>query len=251
MKYPCELIKDIMPLYIDEVCSDQSRSAVKEHIEECGECRDHIRKMINGEPLVEYKEKDEEEMIMEDSLKMVKKRINNKFKKTVICCVGIMVIIISAYHLLFTMPIKDVGLENVSVSAKVYPVNELEIIDDDTGTVNTVSSDENDVYTVIIPDAESEIKVSGNIIDEHKYISVVTWSSLYHLSTIRYKGYESMKEEGAEAEEGAVYITKIGTTIFNNKAEEYNHTMKYIEFKKVEKIVYVEDNGRETVLWEQ
>lgn len=44
-KNKCGLIKDILPLYADEVCSEESRKAVAEHISECPECRRELEKM--------------------------------------------------------------------------------------------------------------------------------------------------------------------------------------------------------------
>ena len=41
----CELIRDLLPLYLDDVCSPVSREAVREHISECGECSELLRKM--------------------------------------------------------------------------------------------------------------------------------------------------------------------------------------------------------------
>ncbi len=35
----CEIIKDILPLYIDNCCSDESSEAVRKHLNECDECR--------------------------------------------------------------------------------------------------------------------------------------------------------------------------------------------------------------------
>lgn len=39
MKLSCEVIKDLLPLYEDEVCSEESRGLVEEHLTECAECR--------------------------------------------------------------------------------------------------------------------------------------------------------------------------------------------------------------------
>ncbi len=44
-KNNCELIKDLIPLYADEVCSEESRKAVAEHIAECSNCRSDLEKM--------------------------------------------------------------------------------------------------------------------------------------------------------------------------------------------------------------
>lgn len=39
MKVTCEIAEDLLPLYVDNVCSDQSRRAVEEHLQECEKCR--------------------------------------------------------------------------------------------------------------------------------------------------------------------------------------------------------------------
>ncbi|MBE6857274.1 MAG: zf-HC2 domain-containing protein [Ruminococcus sp.] len=44
-KNNCELIKDLLPLYADEVCSEESRKAVAEHISQCDNCRKELEKM--------------------------------------------------------------------------------------------------------------------------------------------------------------------------------------------------------------
>ncbi len=35
----CEIIRDLMPLYLDDCCSEGSRRLVEEHIKECDSCR--------------------------------------------------------------------------------------------------------------------------------------------------------------------------------------------------------------------
>ncbi len=39
MKHNCDIIKDLLPLYYDRVCSDASKKAVEEHLEECSVCK--------------------------------------------------------------------------------------------------------------------------------------------------------------------------------------------------------------------
>lgn len=38
-KYDCGVIQDLLPSYQDGICSEESRYAVKEHLEECADCR--------------------------------------------------------------------------------------------------------------------------------------------------------------------------------------------------------------------
>lgn len=45
MKYPCAIINDLLPLYTDGVCSEESRQAVMEHLKDCACCRKEYEKM--------------------------------------------------------------------------------------------------------------------------------------------------------------------------------------------------------------
>lgn len=44
-KKNCELIRDLLPLYADGVCSELSKKTVAEHLAECKECSAELRKM--------------------------------------------------------------------------------------------------------------------------------------------------------------------------------------------------------------
>lgn len=75
MKYACNLIKDLLPLYHDEVCSEESKQAVEEHFEECQECQEYYKKM-NESDIIELASFDEEmEEKKVESLKKVKKKL--------------------------------------------------------------------------------------------------------------------------------------------------------------------------------
>ncbi len=44
-KNSCEIIKDLLPLYIDNVCSPESQKMVQEHLAECPECQQTVQSM--------------------------------------------------------------------------------------------------------------------------------------------------------------------------------------------------------------
>lgn len=48
-KTNCDLINDLLPLYADNVCSEESKAAVAEHISGCEKCRTQLEKM--GRPI--------------------------------------------------------------------------------------------------------------------------------------------------------------------------------------------------------
>lgn len=39
MKYPCGLIQDLLPLYVEDMASGESKAAVEEHLQECTSCQ--------------------------------------------------------------------------------------------------------------------------------------------------------------------------------------------------------------------
>ncbi len=59
MKNICDIVQDILPLYVDEVCSDSSRTFVEEHLEECEKCLEtlkSLRKNAFEDNLIDEKE---------------------------------------------------------------------------------------------------------------------------------------------------------------------------------------------------
>lgn len=44
-KYPCGVVRDLLPLYRDNVCGEDSRKIVEEHISECTECADVLERL--------------------------------------------------------------------------------------------------------------------------------------------------------------------------------------------------------------
>lgn len=45
MKISCEIIKDLLPLYLDGVCSNDSKVMVEEHLAECDSCKAELHAM--------------------------------------------------------------------------------------------------------------------------------------------------------------------------------------------------------------
>lgn len=47
MNISCNIIKDLMPSYLDEICSEESRNAVEAHIAACENCKEKLELMKN------------------------------------------------------------------------------------------------------------------------------------------------------------------------------------------------------------
>ncbi len=45
MRLSCEVIRDLLPLYYDKVCSKESSSLIEEHLANCPQCLDELQKL--------------------------------------------------------------------------------------------------------------------------------------------------------------------------------------------------------------
>ena len=45
MKHNCEVVRDLLPLYHDGVCSQESRMMVEEHLKECEACKEELEEI--------------------------------------------------------------------------------------------------------------------------------------------------------------------------------------------------------------
>ena len=74
MKITCNVIKDLLPLYYDHICSEESRKIVEEHLETCESCRKELA-YLSGD--FTFNANVNEEKIRNNASKAVKK-IRNK-----------------------------------------------------------------------------------------------------------------------------------------------------------------------------
>ena len=72
MRKECEVVRDILPLYADEVCSETSRELVEEHLQECAACREMLNQLRETE--IESRLTYEKDNVIQYALKRFKRR---------------------------------------------------------------------------------------------------------------------------------------------------------------------------------
>ncbi len=87
MNENCNVVKDLLPLYEDGVCTNESKELVETHLETCEECRNELKKMKEC-PEIEAKDVDTGKAI-----KKAKKKIGKQKKKAVIRAVAISLVL--------------------------------------------------------------------------------------------------------------------------------------------------------------
>lgn len=115
MNYPCKLIQDLLPLYYDGVCSDESREIIEEHLSGCAECS-RIFREIREANNVSIPVAPIHEIQKADSLKKVKRKI---LRKQVLIAAASLVAVAVIWFGISThlkLSVDVVKSENISVS---------------------------------------------------------------------------------------------------------------------------------------
>ena len=81
-KISCEIIKDLLPLYADEICSEQSCQLVEKHIAECKSCSQELEdyRYNTGIPAI-----NEKEAVKSFSKKLRKKTVKKVVLSVIVC----------------------------------------------------------------------------------------------------------------------------------------------------------------------
>lgn len=118
-KNNCDIVRDLLPLYAENMCSEKSRSVVAEHLGECGDCRKELEKISSNV------------VIQADSdisaFKQIKRRA--RIEKIIIGIVSAVVILIAGWFAQFYMLNTDCSMdyERFGLSENVW------IEEEDTG----------------------------------------------------------------------------------------------------------------------
>ena len=72
MNQECAVIRDLLPLYADDVCSDASRELIEKHLPECPECTAELEKLRSHE--IESNLQSEKTEVIEYQAKRFKRR---------------------------------------------------------------------------------------------------------------------------------------------------------------------------------
>jgi len=90
MKTSCKITKDLLPLYHDQVCSNESRAMVEEHLAACDNCKAELQSMDEEIPMDTIKQNlDEAESMQLLSKKWMRRAFSAYLKGAFIALLAI------------------------------------------------------------------------------------------------------------------------------------------------------------------
>ncbi len=98
MKISCEIIRDLLPLYHDGVCSMESRRLVEEHLTECESCSSELLAMDTVLPINnEESQWDDAKSVIQLSKKWKKGMLRSLFKGILSTAIAFTILILILY----------------------------------------------------------------------------------------------------------------------------------------------------------
>lgn len=149
----CDVIGDLLPLYCDDVCSEDSRKIIDAHLPDCPNCSELLQKMKT-----EYRLSNAEEQNQEDMVKNMASLWNQSMKKSF--CKGVLIticaclILIGGHWALTRLVLIPVPLDRVEAAV-------------------TNVSDEQVIISLNVTDGKKVLRISSEITEDGKYYIIL------------------------------------------------------------------------------
>lgn len=104
----CEIVRDLLPLYIDDVCGTESRKLVEEHLKSCRACQREY--MLMKDPAPVEKKTENFTAVEEEILMAGKERIETGVKRRLVDKILWLDIFLNVFFLSLGIQVKDLFL---------------------------------------------------------------------------------------------------------------------------------------------
>lgn len=88
MKFNCSIVDDLLPLYVENICSEDSKAALEEHLQECASCREKLDRMKNSSIISNVEKKESQIQIIDFAKKIKHHRLKVGILAVLICVIS-------------------------------------------------------------------------------------------------------------------------------------------------------------------
>ncbi len=125
----CDIIKDMLPLYVDNLCGEETRHLVEKHVESCRECREVLEVMKSG-PIPQFVVKQQELAKEKAPFKKIRSRV-------ILLCFGLVLLTAAATQVIPPFYYELTREKyNIEISSNIYDIDFAELAEKLASTVN-------------------------------------------------------------------------------------------------------------------
>lgn len=142
MSKQCEIIKDLLPLYVDKVCSKETNELVEKHLKECEDCREYYNAIQENSSI----DKLDEVKSLKNFSKKLKRRKIITIIITLICTLMALILLFYVFNKkdytmnynedLFTVNIQEDGTILIEVNTLNYSMCNTILEENNDGSVD-------------------------------------------------------------------------------------------------------------------
>lgn len=120
----CDIVQDLLPLYVDDVVKPTTKEVISEHLEKCEKCKNEYTYMLKG---IENKDKQRNNLNPADGFNMLKKKLKRKnIRRMLLVILLTCGFAIGIIYFLMNVPVVSVSEDAIEVS-NVYVVDDSEV----------------------------------------------------------------------------------------------------------------------------
>lgn len=206
MSYPCEMIQDLLPLYLDGICSEESKKAIEHHLAECSVCKAFYTAMEETEGTQIQTHNPDRELQKAISFQAVKKKI---FRKQILAAVAAVLVLV-------TIAFTAVGILKNTTQIVAYDNNISVSMVDDNLVGRLQGSRENYVKIKRITSMENGQEKNYLFF----YVSDTKWDAITTNSEVFSEYTLCPADKGADQIDAVYYFTGDYTNIESMTGEE-------------------------------
>ena len=151
---PCEVVRDLLPLYLENLTGAETREMIDQHLTECSECSQYISMMKDGESSASDAEEEDCKEI--DYLKQIRKKSRRKYTISLLCV--FLVLLMGALYFI-AAPSETKKMEQALMEAENVATRELEDV------VNAVTGP--DAASLSTEEKEAKVNVYNEKADRY------------------------------------------------------------------------------------
>ncbi len=161
-KIPCNVNKDLLPLYVDEVCSGESRDLIEEHLAECAQCRDYYEALKEGIPEGRIKQ-DEEGAFSEEKIRQAAVSVIKEIKKQISMRQTGMLVAVLAAVFIFVFLLEGLNGSFMGTELGKFPLFDTRIKAEDVRITELYQLNNGYLYITAEVEKPCSISYTGNL----------------------------------------------------------------------------------------